>query len=154
MHSTDNRKTYNQCLQLMIIRPPRFNNEFRRIFTKKDKEAPSNNKVNSTRVTDWSSDHFERVRICINSWQDVDLSRGIRTLLKTLRELNCSLVEVKYALGKNVGCGEVNIINKHLKGLKNYVGCSELSVVAHRISRVKIHGIDRNSAGTFQICRL
>ena len=55
---------------------------------------------------------------------------------------------------ENVGCGKLNIMNKHLKGLEKPVGCSELSVVACRLSRGKIHGKDRNSAGTFQICRL
>ena len=68
--------------------------------------------------------------------------------------INCSLVEVKYAFGENVGCGEVNIINKHLTGPKNYVGCNDLSVVACRMNRVKIRGKDRNSTRTFQIYRL
>ena len=55
---------------------------------------------------------------------------------------------------ENVGCGELNIMNKHLKGLEKPVGCSELSVVACRLSRGKIHGKDRNFAGTLEICRL
>ena len=55
---------------------------------------------------------------------------------------------------ENVGCGELNIMNKHIKGLEKSVVCSELSVVACRLSRGKIHGKDRNFAGTLEICRL
>ena len=49
---------------------------------------------------------------------------------------------------ENVGCGELNIINKHLKGLEKPVGCSEFSVVACRLNRGKMHGKDRNLVGT------
>ncbi len=35
---------------------------------------------------------------------------------------------------ENVGCGEVNIIDKHLEELEKPLGCSELSVVACRLS--------------------
>ena len=55
---------------------------------------------------------------------------------------------------ENVGCGELNIMNKHLKRLEEPIGCSELSVVACRLSRGKVHGKDRSFAGTLEICRL
>ena len=51
---------------------------------------------------------------------------------------------------ENVGCGELNIINKHLHGLEKPVGCSEFSVVTCRLSRGKIPRKDRNFAGTLK----
>ena len=56
-------------------------------------------------------------------------------------------------LGENVARGELNIINKHLLGLKKNVVIAEFVAKKCRYNRVEIHGRDRKGAGTGKKCR-